>query len=254
MSSADPAATTASDTGMRPPRPSIAVVIPAYNMAGYLFRAVLSSLWQLEPGDELIVVDDASSDLDDYAGLKPFLDRITWLRNPVNVGLAASRNRAIRAAKADWIKFLDADDVLAPFAFNALREADPPVAPHVQVFAGGCHRICDNAYADFLWSSEEGVAGILRYNPLLPSAVFARRAALLEVGLFDERIDFEEDWDMWLRIHERYGLDAFAHTTIPFCYYWISGADRGKKVRRAMVEGVPVREYFRKRYGATPDP
>src|SRR5712671_2041458 len=72
--------------------PSIAVVIPTYNMAHFLPRAVLSALWQLEPQDELVVVDDASTDLADYAGLRPFLDRMTWLRNPTNLGLPASRN------------------------------------------------------------------------------------------------------------------------------------------------------------------
>src|SRR6478672_7374157 len=71
--------------------PSIAVVITVYNMAHLLPRAVLSALWQLEPQDELIVVDDASSDLADFAGLRPFLDRITWLRNRKNLGLPGSR-------------------------------------------------------------------------------------------------------------------------------------------------------------------
>ena len=107
--------------------PSIAVVITVYNMAHLLPRAVLSALWQLEPQDELIVVDDASSDLADFAGLRPFLDRITWLRNRKNLGLPGSRNRAILSTQADWIKFLDADDVLAPYALDVVRRAEPPI-------------------------------------------------------------------------------------------------------------------------------
>lgn len=233
--------------------PSIAVVMTAYNMARYLFRAVLSVLWQLAPRDELILVDDASTDLDDYAGLAPFLNRITWLRNPVNLGLPASRNRAIRSAHADWIKFLDADDVLAPYALAALRKPPSPIPSHVHVLAGGCHRVVDDAYCDFLYSTDESVRRILHANILLPSAVFVRRSALLEVGLFDERLQFEEDWDMWLRLHERYGLKAFANTMIPFCYYWISDSDRSQKLRSTTVEGLPVREYFRRRYHAQPD-
>ncbi|HAB16157.1 MAG TPA: glycosyltransferase family A protein [Verrucomicrobiota bacterium] len=233
-------------------RLSIAIVIPCYNMARYLFRAVLSGLWQLEPQDELIVVDDASSDLDEYAGLRPFLDRLTWIRNPKNLGLPGSRNVAIRATEVDWIKFLDADDVLAPYALNVIRDPDDPIPPGVQVVAGGCHRVINNNYVDFLYSSDESMQSIMSRNPLLCSAVFARRSALLEVGLFDDRLDFEEDWDMWLRLNERYGLGAFAHTLAPFCYYWISDSDRREKHRTAMVEGMNVREYFRKRYGATP--
>jgi glycosyltransferase involved in cell wall biosynthesis len=247
----DPSATPA-PSFCEPRPPSIAVVMTVYNMARYLFRAVLSVLWQLEPQDELIVVDDASSDLDGYAGLGPFLDRITWLRNPVNLGLPASRNRAIRSTKAEWIKFLDADDVLAPYALAVVRGAKPPIPPQVQVMAGGCHRIIDNTYHDFLYSDDESIREVLFRNILLPSAVFVRRSALLEVGLFDERLRFEEDWDMWLRLHERYGFQAFANTPIPFCYYWISEADSGKKERCTSVDGIPIREYFRRRYGATP--
>ncbi len=86
----------------------------------------------------------------------------------------------------------------------------------------------------------------------LASAVFVRRLALLEVGLFDERMDHEEDWDLWFRLHQRYGLPAFATTSAPVCYYWISHAERRPKHRAAHVDGLPVRDYFRQRYGATP--
>ncbi len=247
-SSVDPAPSSAPR-----PRPSIAIVIPCYNMARYLYRAVLSCLWQLEPQDELIVVDDASNDLDDYAGLRPFLDRIRWIRNPKNLGLPGSRNVAIRSTQAEWIKFLDADDVLAPYALNIFRDPEFPTSPDIHVVAGACHRVVDEVYTDCLQSSDESMKGIMKRNPLLCSAVFARRAALVEVGLFDDRLDFEEDWDMWLRLHERFGLGAFIHTWVPFCYYWISGVDRKQKYRTAVVNGIRIRDYFRERYGATPE-
>jgi len=234
--------------------PTIAIVIPVHNMASYLPRAVFSALWQLRPGDELIVVDDGSSDMGDYAGLKGFLDRLIWLRNPECRGLPFSRNRAIRHTSADWIKPLDADDVLAPFALELLRRAVPPLPDDIHVFAGGCHRIIDGRYHDYLSDSEGSLSWILQHNPLLPSATFIRRSALLEVGLFDDRLDFEEDWDMWLRLHERYGPGCFATTTAPVCYYWIHGVERSQKRRHATVEGIPVREYFRRRYHADPQP
>lgn len=86
----------------------------------------------------------------------------------------------------------------------------------------------------------------------LASAVRVRRLALLEVGLFDERMDHEEDWDLGFRLHQRYGLSAFATTWAPVCYYWIRRAERRPKHREAQVDGLPVRDYFRQRYGATP--
>ena len=79
----------------------------------------------------------------------------------------------------------------------------------------------------------------------------ARASGWRTFRLFDERIDQEEDWDLWFRLHERYGLSAFATTTAPVCYYRINHAERQQKRREAKVDGVSVREYFRRRYGAT---
>ena len=100
--------------------------------------------------------------------------------------------------------------------------------------------------------TEESVQQIHRNLPTLPSAAFIRREALLKVGLFDERIDLEEDWDLWLRIYETYGKEGFAIVNQPICYDWIDEEERRRKSRKGTVDGVPVREYFRTRYGADP--
>lgn len=242
---------TAEQTTANPP--TICVLIPVHNQAEYLFRALASAVWQTEPYDEIIVVDDASKDLSAAAAACQFKDRALWLRNPARRGVSNSRNFGIRRSRAEWIKFLDADDTLAPFALDLVRRAQPPISEEIQVVAGGCHRIVDHRYHDYLCDDTD--ASLLRIKeaiPMLPSAVFVRRLALLEVGLFDERLDQEEDWDLWFRLHERYGLSAFATTKAPVCYYWINHAERRQKRREARVDGMPVREYFRQRYGATP--
>ena len=231
--------------------PTICVLIPVHNQAEYLFRALASAVWQIGLQDEIIVVDDASTDLPASAPAWQFKDRALWLRNPVRRGVSYSRNLGIRRSRAEWIKFLDADDVLSPFALDLVRRAQPPIAEEVKVVAGGCHRVVDCHYHDYLCDTDASLLRIKETIPMLPSAVFVRRLALLEVGLFDERIDQEEDWDLWFRLHERYGLSAFATTTAPVCYYWISHAERQQKRREAKVDGISVREYFRRRYGAT---
>jgi len=231
---------------------SICTVIPIFNQAKYLFRATASVVWQMRPRDELIVVDDASPDLAQAQGPSQFRDKVMWLRNEVRRGVSFSRNRAIRRSRAEWIKFLDADDVLAPYALDALRNALGELPPAVQVVTGGCHRIVNGRYHDYLSGATQSLKCILRANPILASATFVRREALLEVGLFDERIEFEEDWDLWLKLHERHGLRGFAVTNQPICYYWIHQVERGRKARTCTVEGVPVREYFRQRYHAEP--
>jgi glycosyltransferase involved in cell wall biosynthesis len=232
---------------------SVSVVTPLYNHARYLYRAVASAYWQLGPEDQIVVVDDASTDQAGPHLIAPFADRVLWLRHETNRGLSASRNDAIRAATGEWIKFLDADDVLAPFALNAIHHGDE-LSETVKVLTGGCHRVFNRVYVDFLHGALESLPNILHQNPILPSATFVRRQALLDVGLFDERIDFEEDWDLWLRLHQKFGLEAFAVTDQPFCFYWLEDTERAQAESRrtGQVEGVPVREYFRQRYGAEP--
>ena len=233
--------------------PSIGIVIPFHNDWEYLYRAITSCLWQLSPYDELIVVDDGSTNGAGHNEIRKFRDRIMWLENKTCKGVSHSRNRAILRSKADWIKFLDADDLLAPCALDFMRHAMMQLPPTIQVVSGGCHRLIDGRYVDFLPGGEESLKSILHSNPLLPSATFVRRQALLDVGMFDERIDFEEDWDLWLKLHEKFGLGSFGITDQPICYYWIHQNERNLKARRYVVDGVPVREYFQKRYGVLAD-
>jgi glycosyltransferase involved in cell wall biosynthesis len=185
----------------------------------------------------------------DFHALEPFRKRILWLRNTTRRGVSYARNRAIERSRAEWIKFLDADDVLAPFALDVLRNTAGQMPQSIHVVTGGCHRLSDGIYHDYIAGAMESLDFILKQNPILPSATFVRREALLAVGMFDERIDFEEDWDLWLKLNEKYGADAFGVTAQPICYYWIHNKERDAKVRNATVDGLPVRHYFQKRYG-----
>ena len=175
-----------------------------------------------------------------------------WLHNDERSGVSFSRNAGIRRSGADWIKFLDADDVLAPFALDFVRDSRIQISSEVQVLAGGCHRVSDGQYLDFLDDTDQSLLDLKHSLPILPSAAFVRRRALLEVGLFNEKIDLEEDWDLWFRIYERFGLRGFATTRRPVCYYWMHSGERAAKKRLAVIDGIPVREYFRRRYGADP--
>ena len=70
---------------------------------------------------------------------------------------------------------------------------------------------------------------------------------------FDERIDFEEDWDLWFRLMEQYGVGAFQKVDQPLCYYWVQEQERREKPRLARYGDSTVRDYFRQRYGANPE-
>jgi Glycosyl transferase family 2 len=91
---------------------SVSVVIPTYNRARMIRRAVKSALSQCVEGDEVIVVDDGSTD-DTQAELAQFGDRIRYIRMD-NLGAGAARNRGISESKNELIAFLDSDDEWMP--------------------------------------------------------------------------------------------------------------------------------------------
>lgn len=104
--------------------PSISVIIPAYNTADYMWQCLSSIVAQLSYKDELIVINDGSTD---QTG-KVIADSLKGLRNcrvitQSNKGLSAARNTGIKLAKGEYVCFVDSDDWLLPGAFRAWRKA-----------------------------------------------------------------------------------------------------------------------------------
>lgn len=87
---------------------SISVIIPTYNRAALVPRAIRSALAATQPGDEIIVVDDGSLD-DTAAAVAQFGDRIRYVRTE-NGGVGAARNRGVKLATRPLVTFLDSDD------------------------------------------------------------------------------------------------------------------------------------------------
>ena len=106
----------------------ISTVIPTYNRAGMLPRALASALAASSPGDEVVVIDDGSTD-NTADAVAPFLDRIRYVRTD-NRGTGAARNRGIAEARHDLVAFLDSDDEWLPDKLDlqrAVMEARPDV-------------------------------------------------------------------------------------------------------------------------------
>jgi glycosyltransferase involved in cell wall biosynthesis len=100
----------------------VSVVIPTYNRAGKLVRALRSVLNQSLPPAEIIIVDDASTDGTaqiDFAAMSP---RIRLVRGEENRGGAIARNKGVQCAMGNWIAFLDSDDVWLPDKLQRQRE------------------------------------------------------------------------------------------------------------------------------------
>lgn len=94
--------------------PEVSVIIPAYNTSTYIGRAIESALGQTLKNIEVIVVDDHSTD-NTLEVVKSFTDeRLKVFVNSENLGVGATRNRAIKEARGNWIAVLDSDDWYAP--------------------------------------------------------------------------------------------------------------------------------------------
>lgn len=110
------------------PSLTVSTVIPTYNRSRLVARAIQSALPECEPGDEIIVVDDGSTD-DTEGVVRAFGPQVRYLRAP-HRGAGASRNVGVRAAVCDLVAFLDSDDTWVPGKLHwqrAIMEQFPSV-------------------------------------------------------------------------------------------------------------------------------
>lgn len=188
---------------------SVSIVIPTCRRPE-LLRRLLHSIWrQTHPAYEVIVVDDCSPDQEKYAKIvaeySKFLPALHFLRNDTNRGAPYSRNRGIRQARYDLIALVDDDDEWLPRKLERQIDVFSQASSQVGlvytwadvVENGGRTPLCR---ADF----EGHCLPRMIAECFVPSpSVMARRAALLDAGLFDERLPSCQDWDMWTRMLAR---------------------------------------------------
>ncbi len=186
--------------------PTVSVVIPTYNSADTVARAIDSALGQTVPPTEILVIDDASSD-DTAARLAAYADRsVRHIRLGQRGGAAHARNAGIAAATGDFVAFLDADDEWLPAKLARqldLFEQDPSL-----VFAAcrSLHIGRDGQVLGLIHhqvpvaTGPEAWKALLAHNFLATPTVLVRRDALLAVGLFDRSLPIAEDQDLWIRL------------------------------------------------------
>jgi len=189
--------------------PTISVIIPTYNRAHLLSRAVLSVLNQTYKDFEIIVVDDASTD-NTYEVVKSFNDpRIKYIHHEQNKGSAAARNTGIKSARGEYIAFQDSDDEWLPEKLNKQMEIFNRASPQVGVVYSGFYHIDggNRKYVpDYNTQIPEGniFEELLKKNYVGTPAAIIRKVCFEKVGMFEERLLSLEDWELFIRISKFY--------------------------------------------------
>jgi glycosyltransferase involved in cell wall biosynthesis len=220
--------------------PRVSVVLPTFNRASLLPRAIESVLGQTFRDLELIVVDDCSTDdtprvVEQYAG-----NRVSFIRLERNLGAAAARNVAIRLAVGELVAFQDSDDEWLPEKLERhIRTFDEP---------SETSRI-DVVYCDMLRVLADGTTSYLRSPEIVPGrfvnpdtrfyqvwmlgiqACVIRRECFDAAGLFDESLPSFEDLELFIRLSRTV---RFAHIGEPLVrYHETEGLSKNRAANRA---------------------
>jgi glycosyltransferase involved in cell wall biosynthesis len=177
----------------------VSVVMPTYNRGRMIISAIGSVLNQTHSEFELIIVDDCSD-----APLKPLVDRIgnprvKYIRHEKNKGAGAARNTGVKAARGDFIAFLDDDDYWRSHAIESMLKAidgyDVVICGHYEVYRGRAraHRNRSVRPNDL---KKGNICGGM-------SVVLGRARAFKDTG-FDEALPHAEDWDLFVRLVQRW--------------------------------------------------
>jgi len=202
--------------------PQVSVIIPSYNHARYLPEAISSVLAQTFTDWEAIIVDDGSTD-NTAEVVAQFTDpRIRYIHQE-NRGLSGARNTGIRAAQGDYLAFLDADDEWEPTFLQRCLDALASNGALAGVYT--LARFMDETGKVLPRFNSEAPSGGAFRERILQGGCFPVHAALVRadvvraVGLFDTRLTSVEDWDLWLRISERYPMRGIAEPLVRYRVY-----------------------------------
>jgi len=212
---------------------------------------------------EILVIDDASTDgtvrVAEEWGQRhsEWGNRLRILRNPGNLGPAASRNHGLRLAQSEWIALLDADDAWKPDRLRvgwALAQCNPEIvlwSGKVLPLSAGqetAESTCESAKSTFdrgdlpVWRAIE-LEELAFHNPVATSTILAKRNAIIDVGGFDASLRGPEDYDLWLRLAGKHRL---AMIDWPLSYYRQRPGSLSMDDRKFLPQVIKV---FAKAYG-----
>lgn len=212
--------------------PYVSTIIPCYKDAATLDGAIKSVVNQTYSNIEILVVNDASPEtveIEEVIGRHP---GIVYIKNNINVGLAAARNVGIKNSKGEYIAFLDADDEWHPrkleLQMKYLAE-NSAIACDVEEFLNHPPQL--RLFSQAQESNIKVVRSNFKFsfrNYLTGASLLAPKTLLLKVGMYDESLRSCEDYDLWLRLLEEGA--TLIQLRLPLYYYRFNSVGLSKNV------------------------
>jgi len=208
-------------------RPTVSVVLAAYNATWCIERALDSVMCQTAPVAEVVLCDDGSTDGTPELVERRYGMRVRVLRLP-HRNAAAARSEGLAAARADWLAFMDADDWWEPNKIErqlGFIESHPDIA---WISSDGDFLSAEGVLrpswlSDYFDTVEDRVGDLFpllvpRCFPLMSSSM-VRRDAYVAVGGMDPTIAYSHDYELWLRVSARYPAALMADRLVHYWYH-----------------------------------
>lgn len=231
--------------------PKVTVVIPSFNIERHIRQTLDSVLTQSHADIEVIVVDDGSSDRT-VKIVRSYGDRVRLITQ-ANRGVSVARNHGLRAARGEYVAFLDHDDFWFPDKI-ALQIAEFERDPELGLVCSWFKRWLPDENGLYpeptqLRETRDGLdpqnsgwtyTELMIDSWVLTSAALIRKTALERCGGFDEQLPYSEDWDLWLRLSRSYRFAMLNQTTTLYRQSPTQGSRTFREIdyRTRLLEGA----------------
>lgn len=236
-------------------RPEVSIIVPAFNSSKYIREALDSVFAQTFDRYEVIVINDGSLDTDALEEeLKRFPTKLSYIKQE-NRGAAAARNAGLRAARGELVAFLDADDVYVPDFLE--KQIELLNRSNADLVFSDAMLFGDSPLAGHTFMELQPSRGEVTSESLLSlkvtvltSTVLARKAPIMEVGLFDESLRRGQDFDLWWRLAKA-GV-RFAYQREELAHHRIVESGLSGGTISQLQRTLTVLESIKARYSLTP--
>ena len=198
---------------------TISVIIPCYNCACTIAKTIESVLEQTEPVNEIIVVDDGSTD-DSVTVVNRYKNKVKCI-SQINAGVSAARNRGIQESSSNWIAFLDGDDTWYPnkikYQKKVIRDNGVRWCAGYVTGSGDIQNILVLDKLDVLYDVVFFLESFAKGESFQTGAFLIQKDLMMQVGLFDQTLSISEDRDLWWKIASIEPYIGYVH--VPITHY-----------------------------------